>query len=68
MPDTTIWESNPIHAQYLLVVMVVALLPWMDYPYMQRIFHTFRGLHGSVNLKTAIKYLKSFTVQIVFRP
>ena len=40
----------------------------MDYPYRQRLPLTFKGLHGFANLKkNGIKYLKSFTVQIVFR-
>ena len=40
----------------------------MDYPYRQRLLLAFKGLHGFANLKkNGIKYLKSFTVQIVFR-
>ena len=41
-----VWVSNPIHTHNSCVVTSTALLPWMDYPYMQCIFHTFRGLHG----------------------
>lgn len=61
------------------MVINAALLPWMDYPYAQRTFRTFSGLHGFADLKRTAKILfnprftnnaiglKSFTFQIVFR-